>query len=108
MALKDYMMKETERVEEKKIYEGMTGAEIGKELGITRQAVSNTLKRAMKKVFLEMKKEGGNTSDFETAVNMMVGLGVDDMDVNNFFKLFPPDIRKKIEDSANEILHGKK
>jgi DNA-binding transcriptional regulator LsrR (DeoR family) len=107
MALKDYMMKETERVEEKKIYEGMTGAEIGKELGITRQAVSNTLKRAMKKVFIEMKKETGG-SDFEVAVSLMIGLGVEDSDAKNFFKLFPPDIRKKIEDSANETLHGKK
>jgi predicted transcriptional regulator len=107
MALKDYMLKKTEEIKEPKLYEGMTGAEIGKELGITRQAVSNTLKRAMKKFFLELKKEIGG-SDFEVAVSMMIGLGVEDTDANNFFKLFPPDIRKKIEDSANETLHGKK
>lgn len=106
MSLRDYIIKE-EDTKKTNIFEGMTGAEIGKELGITRQAVSNTLKRAMKKLFIEMKKEMDGT-DFEVAVNLMVGLGVEDMDVTNFFKLFPPDIRKKIEASANETLHGKK
>jgi len=34
----------------------MTGAQIARELGITRQAVSNNLKRAISKVYAEVKK----------------------------------------------------
>ena len=89
------------------LYEAMTGAEIGRQLGITRQEVSNTLKRAMKKMFDGMKKEDPAQSDFEIAVALQVGLGIGDHDAKAFFKLFPPAIRKKIEASAKELMPKK-
>ncbi len=105
MAIRDFIV-EDEKVDKTvgQLWESMTGAEIAKELGITRQAVSNTLKRAMKKMFIAMKKENPTMSDFDVAVSLQVGLGVDDVDVKKFFKLFPPDIRKKIEASAKEMM----
>ena len=109
MTIRDFI-KEDEQIDKNigLLWESMTGAEIAKELGITRQAVSNTLKRAMKKMFLAMKKENPDMSDFDVAVSLQVGLGVDDVDVKKFFKLFPPDVRKKIEASAKNMMPGKK
>lgn len=81
----------------------MTGQEIATELGITRQAVSNTLKRAMKKVYTKVRAMH-NTSPFETASNMMIMLSVGDSEeeTKEFFKLFPTDIRKEIEKDASK------
>jgi len=109
MAIRDFIV-EDEKVDESigSLWESMTGAEIAKELGITRQAVSNTLKRAMKKMFIAMKKENPDMSDFDVAVSLQIGLGVDDVDVKKFFKLFPPDVRKKIEASAKSMMPGQK
>ena len=89
----------------------MSGAEIAKELGITRQGVSNTLKRAMKKMFQEFKKVDKTWGDFETAVAMAQGFNdiVDDeVELKKFFKLFPPDIRKKIEADAKNFIEKRK
>jgi len=83
----------------KKLWEEMSGAEIAKDLGISRQAVSNTLKRAMKKAFIEAKKIE-DWGAFETAVAMSVMFGQGEGDLNKFFRLFPPDIRKEIEADA--------
>ncbi len=78
----------------------MSGQEIAKELGITRMAVSNTLKRALKKLHTNVKKEL-KMNDFEAAVAIQIGMNVDNEDdIKSFFKLFPPDVRKKIEASA--------
>ena len=109
MAIRDFIS-EDERIDKTigSLWESMTGAEIAKELGITRQAVSNTLKRAMKKMFISMKKDNPDMSDFDVAVSLQVGLGVDDVDVKKFFKLFPPDVRKKIEASAQKVMPGSK
>jgi hypothetical protein len=86
------------------IMEEMSGAEIAKELGITRQAVSNTLKRAMKKMFMGMKKDNKDWNNFETAVAISIGLDLPEGDLKKFFKLFPPDIRKMIETDALESM----
>ena len=95
-----------EHLEEAQIYEQKTGADIARELGITRQAVSSTLKRAMKKAYMEARKIE-NWSPFEAAVAMSIMFGQQNENVNKFFKLFPPDIRKEIEADAKEKF-GKK
>lgn len=85
--------------------EQLTGAEIAKELGITRQAVSNTLKRAMKKMFDEFQKMDKNWDAFEVAVAMSQGFGDltnNEVEMKKFFKLFPPDLRRKIEKDAEK------
>ena len=105
MAIRDYIKEDERRMKTfDELYESKTGAEIAKELGISRQAVSNTLKRAMKKMFIQMVKENPDQSEFDIAVSLQIGLGVDDVDVKKFFKLFPPDIRKKIEASAKKLM----
>ena len=106
MAIRDYMNKE----EKEKVYEQKTGAQIGRELGITRMAVSNTLKRAMAKVFAETKKLDKTWNNFEAAVAMSQIIGVDQdsaEELKKFFKLFPPDIRKSIENDGAALVHKK-
>jgi predicted transcriptional regulator len=81
----------------------MTGAQIARELGITRQAVSNNLKRAMTKVYAEVKKMESSWGPFEVAVAMSQMFGVEQdspEELKKFFKLFPPKIRKEIEQDA--------
>ena len=108
--IKNYIM-EAEKMDRdfSDIDRPMSGTEIAKKLGITRQAVSNTLKRSMAKAYQAMKKED-KTEPFETAVNMMIGLGInlnaDKMEIKKFFKLFPPDIRKAIEMDAKKVMPG--
>jgi len=81
----------------------MTGAQIARELGITRQAVSNNLKRAISKVYAEVKKTESGWGPFEAAVAMSQMFGVEQdspEELKKFFKLFPPKIRKEIEEDA--------
>jgi len=112
MSIKEFL-EETEEVDNnlQKLTESMTGAQIAKELGITRQAVSNTLKRAMKKMFKEFKKLDKEWDAFDTAVAMAQGfddLVEDEVELKKFFKLFPPDIRKQIEADASKKTSKKK
>ena len=85
------------------VCEEMTGTEIANELGISRQAVSNTLKRGLKKLYDTLKKENG-TGAFETAVNIAIGFNVVDDEYKKFFKLFPPAVRKEIEADASKLM----
>ena len=104
MAIRDYME------DDEKIYEQKTGAQIGRELGITRMAVSNTLKRAMAKVFDETKKLDKTWNNFEAAVAMSQIIGVDQdssEELKKFFKLFPPKIRTAIETDGAALVHKK-
>jgi len=81
----------------------MTGAEIARELKITTQAVSNTLKRAMAKVYDEVKKTDPEWGPFDRAVVMSQVFNVaqdSSEELKKFFKLFPPKIRKEIEADA--------
>ena len=85
----------------------MTGSQISKELGITRQAVSNTLKRALDKAFIEAKKMDSSWDAFDTAVVLSQIFGVEqdsEEELKKFFKLFPPKVRKEIEQDAAKYL----
>jgi len=108
MGIKSYI-KEDERINWSmdNLMEQMSGEEIARELGITRQAVSNTLKRALKKMFIEFKKLEPEWGDFETAVAMSQMLRVNNDEMSKFFKMFPPEIKKKIELDAEKFYHGK-
>ena len=89
------------------LMEQRTGAEIAKELGISRQAVSQALKRALKKVYKETRKLDKTWDAFETAVAMSQIFNVDDDDLTKFVRLFPPDIRKEIEEDGKKRMAGK-
>jgi len=107
MAIRDYMNKDEKK---ELVYEQKTGAEIGRELGITRMAVSNTLKRAMTKVFDETKKLDKSWNNFEAAVAMSQIIGVDQdsaEELKKFFKLFPPKVRSKIEADGAKLMPKK-
>lgn len=85
----------------------MTGAQIAKDLGITRQAVSNTLKRALDKAFAEAKKMDSSWDNFDTAVVLSQIFGVEqdsEEELKKFFKLFKPATRKSIEQDAAKYL----
>jgi len=112
MSIKEFM-EETEKVERSfdMMMEAMSGAEIGRELNISRAAVSNTLKRAMKKMFMEFRKLDKSWNSFDVALAMATGMNdlmEDEVELKKFFKLFPPDIRKMIENDAQERMAGRK
>lgn len=88
----------------------LNGSEISEELGITRQAVSNILKRAMKKFYIQVKKVDPNWGPFERSCAMMRMLRVDnnEEEIKKFYMLFPPDIRDEIEKDALENHISKK
>lgn len=88
----------------------LNGSEISEKLGITRQAVSNILKRAMKKFYNQVKKIDPEWGPFERSCAMMRMLGVDQSmeEVKKFYMLFPPTIRKEIELDALENHISKK
>lgn len=86
----------------------MTGAEIAKELGVTRQAVSNTLKRTLGKLISAVRKDHPEWDYFDSAVSIMTFLDVEENDMSKFFKLFPPKVRDKIEYDARKRMGGMK
>ena len=102
-------IKETTETDDsfQKLTENLSGAEIAKNLGISRQAVSNTLKRAMAKMHKGFKKLDNTWNDFDAAVAMSQGFSdliSDEVELKKFFKLFPPDLRKKIEADARKSI----
>jgi predicted transcriptional regulator len=82
----------------------MNGTEIANELGVTRQAISNILRRTMKKFYLQTRKLDKDWGPFETSCAMLRMLNVDNdiAEVKKFYLLFPKDIRDKIEADALE------
>lgn len=81
-----------------------TGEEIAKDIGISRQAVSQHLKRAIRKFYTETKKLDSSWGPFDTAVVMSVMLNIGESDLNKFLSLFPPMLKKKIKDDARSKL----
>jgi predicted transcriptional regulator len=80
----------------------MNGADIAREIGITRQAVSNILKKAMGKVYIEVGKLDKTMKPFEISCMMLRILDVpsDSDEIKKFYNLFPPKIKKEIEKDA--------
>ena len=110
MSLRSYFGETKKEEKDKKvdwswIKKPMNGQEIADALGITRSAVSQTLKRALEKVYLETKKQM-KLDPFDTAVVMATmfnpAVAIDGTDLKDFFKLLPPKVRKEVETSALE------
>ena len=77
----------------------MDGAEIAEKLGgMSRQAVSNTLKRAMKKFYNGVRELDETWTPFECVCVMMKMFGIpnDLTEIKKFFNLFPPDIKSEV------------
>jgi len=92
-------------VKEVKIMGPMSGEEIARHLGVTRQNVSNTLKRAMRKFYHKVSELDKSWSPFQIATVMVQMFGVTaPNDIKKMFNLFPPDIRGKIEEDAKRFI----
>ena len=74
----------------------ITGEEIAVELGITRQAVSQSLKRSIIKVFTEARKLNPQLDYYQTLGFIMEVLKIDKEDGYFFYKKLPRDIQKQI------------
>ena len=82
----------------------MSGAEIARELHITRQDVSQILKRGLGKVFWSVKAQNPDQSDFDNLVEIALMLEVEqsDEELSKLYRLFPEDIKALILKSALE------
>ncbi|MFA5397369.1 MAG: helix-turn-helix domain-containing protein [Methanogenium sp.] len=75
-----------------------SNSDVARELGISRQAVSHLLRRAMKKVYKKTKRLYPEYSPFEVALFLMKIFDITDTDdVVKYFKLFDPEIRREIK-----------
>lgn len=88
----------------------LNGAEIAEQLGMSRQSVSNILKRAMRKFYIQARKFDKTWGPFETSCAMMRMLRIDnnEEEIKKFYMLFPPDVRNEIEKDALENHVSKK
>ena len=85
---------------------GMTGSEIARHLGITRQAVSQSLKSAMRKIYFTVMSDPETDSPFDAAMSIMSILGQETcgkQDLEEFFQLFPTDIQREIRIDASRL-----
>jgi predicted transcriptional regulator len=81
----------------------MSGSEIARELGISRQAVSQALKRAMGKTYRGLLEQKITESPTETVLFMREWFGVlDEEDIEQFFDLFPKDVQEEIREHARD------
>lgn len=89
----------------------MNGAEIAKELGISRQAVSYSIRKSMKKMYKYVLTEGIANSPFQAALALMDVLNVNKgsiSDIKEFISLFDKDIYKQISNDAASQFNIKK
>ncbi len=79
----------------------MSGSEIARTLDISRQAVSQALKRAMTKTYNALMDENITNSPTETVLFMREWFGIlDDEDIAQFLDLFPEEIQDEIRQDA--------
>ena len=85
----------------------MSGSEIARHLGITRQTVSATTKRALGKMFRTVQEMDLADNAFEAMLVLMSMCNISDgsmEDVMGFLSLFPTDIRNEvIKDSPKKM-----
>ena len=81
----------------------MNGAEIGKVIGISRQAVSYNIKKSMRKMYKYILSSGMADTPFDAVLVLMNVLGInkgDTEDIRSFINLFDMNIREEIENDA--------
>lgn len=91
-----------------KYHRAFTGSEIAREMGITRQAVSQSLKRGVTKMYYGLQEHGVTKTPTETIMHMRDYLGISDQeDIEQFFELFPKKIRDEIKEDARNYTINK-
>ena len=81
----------------------MSGSEIARLLGITRQTVSATTKRALTKMFYIVQQKQLADDPFEAMLVLMSMCHISDgsmEDVFSFLSLFPQEIRDAVTESS--------
>lgn len=79
----------------------MSGSEIARSCGITRQAVSQVLKRAITKVYRGLMDEGVTNSPVKTLIFMRDWFGVEsEDDIKQFLSILPASIRKEVKEDV--------
>lgn len=78
-----------------------TGSEIARELNISRQSVSQTLKRAVTKIYKGLIEDGITDNPTQTIFFMSDWLNItDEEDLSQFYDMFPKSIRDEIKEHA--------
>ena len=90
---------------ETNIVQPLNGSQIGVELGISRQAVSYSIRKSMMKMYKEIIKKGwaDPNSPFDVVLVLMEVLGVDGGntdDVADFVKLLDKKTQKAVREDA--------
>lgn len=83
----------------------LNGSEIAKELGITRQSVSQTLKKGLNKLYYKILDEGIADTPFDAVLAMMITFKLHTTtqdDLIDFLYLLPNGIRREVEKDARE------
>lgn len=84
-----------------------TGSEIARELDISRQAVSQTLKRAVTKIYRGLLENEVTDNPTETILFMRDWFNItDEEDIQQFYDMFPKDIREEIKEHARTYTIG--
>ena len=80
----------------------LTQSEIERELSVTRQNVSQILKRGLRKIYHWVKRINPDYTDFEVAcyISQMMNVDKSQNEMIKFFKLFPKDIKILIKKSG--------
>lgn len=82
--------------------EPKSGTEIAKELGITRQAVSSTLKKALPKAYQAEKDLNPDKNPFEVFMSLANKFGMRE-DAAKLLKLMPRKVRDEIEQDVQRF-----
>jgi len=81
----------------------LSGAEISREMDISRQAVSYTIRKAMDKMYRHILDVDIADTPFSAILALMVVLGVnnsDNTDIQQFLKMFDKDIINEVTEEA--------
>ena len=75
----------------------MSNQDTANKLGITRQAVHNSLKKSIPKIYKEYKKRY-NTGPYDTIQEIITGLKInDEKDISSFYKYLTTEQKGEIE-----------
>jgi predicted transcriptional regulator len=87
----------------------MNGSEIAEKLGMTRQAVSYSIRKSMKKMYKRVINLGLADSPFQVILVLMEVLNVNSSvsDIKEFIKLFDKDIVDAVMADAKNIYNIK-
>lgn len=79
----------------------MSGQEVGEILGISRAAVSQILKKSIKKIFFSLKNKNKKCNSVQIISSMAKLFNVKtNSQYKKLFKLFPKEVRKEIREEA--------